>query len=104
MKLCFSVYVLYSICKRDRSGKIRKMTRIIVETKRFVSECWANVFSEVRGTVVYLDRSAAECLHWCTGGKGYLALKDAGAVAVHELGMYHFRVRKRESRRVIKVG
>ncbi|XP_053988357.1 sec1 family domain-containing protein 2-like isoform X1 [Hylaeus volcanicus] len=67
------------------------MTDILYETRKFISDCWANIFAEVCGTVVYIDNCAAECLHWYTAGKGYLALKDAGAIAVHELGMYHFR-------------
>ncbi|KAF3427320.1 hypothetical protein E2986_00335 [Frieseomelitta varia] len=67
------------------------MTDIILEIKKLVSECWTNIFAEVCNAVVYIDHCAIECLHWHTAGKGYLALKDAGAVAVYEFGMYHFR-------------
>nr|XP_012152239.1 PREDICTED: sec1 family domain-containing protein 2-like isoform X2 [Megachile rotundata] len=67
------------------------MTDIILETKNFISECWANIFAQVYDTVVYIDHAAIECLHWYTSGKGYLALKDAGAVAVYEFGMYQFQ-------------
>ena len=68
------------------------MTDIILEIKKLVSECWTNIFQEVCNAVVYIDHCAIECLHWHTAGKGYLALKDAGAIAVYEFGMYHFRV------------
>ncbi|XP_076233260.1 sec1 family domain-containing protein 2 isoform X2 [Calliopsis andreniformis] len=71
--------------------KSTKMTDIVTETKNFISDCWERVFSEVCDTVVYIDQFASECLHWHTGGKGYLALRNAGAIAVHELGMYRFR-------------
>lgn len=67
------------------------MTDIISEIQKLVSECWTNIFAEVCNAVVYIDHCAIECLHWHTAGKGYLALKDAGAVAVYEFGMYHFR-------------
>ncbi|XP_076674897.1 sec1 family domain-containing protein 2 isoform X2 [Andrena cerasifolii] len=67
------------------------MSDIVFEMRRFISECWANVLCQVGGTVVYIDHYAAECLHWYTNGKGFLVLKDAGAIAVHELDMYHFR-------------
>ncbi|KAK1119372.1 hypothetical protein K0M31_013206 [Melipona bicolor] len=67
------------------------MTDIILEIQKLVSECWTNIFAEVCNAVVYIDHCAIECLHWHTAGKGYLALKDAGAVAVYEFGMYHFR-------------
>lgn len=70
----------------------RTMTEIILEIKKLISEYWKNIFAEVCDAVVYVDHCAIECLHWYTGGKGYLALKDAGAVAVYEFGMYHFRV------------
>ncbi|XP_043254412.1 sec1 family domain-containing protein 2-like [Colletes gigas] len=80
------------------------MTDILFETRKFISECWESIFAEVRGTVVYIDHCAAECLHWYTAGKGYLALKDAGAIAVHELGMYHFRyVEVRETKKAVIV-
>lgn len=68
------------------------MTDIIFEIKNFISECWANIFAEVYDTAVYMDHSAIECLHWYTAGKGYLTLKNAGAVAVYEFGMYQFQV------------
>ncbi|XP_068969221.1 sec1 family domain-containing protein 2-like isoform X1 [Bombus flavifrons] len=67
------------------------MTDIILEIKKLISEYWKNIFAEVCDAVVYVDHCAIECLHWYTAGKGYLALKDAGAVAVYEFGMYHFR-------------
>ncbi|KOX67720.1 Sec1 family domain-containing protein 2 [Melipona quadrifasciata] len=67
------------------------MTDVILEIQKLVSECWTNIFAEVCDAVVYIDHCAIECLHWHTAGKGYLALKDAGAVAVYEFGMYHFR-------------
>ncbi|XP_015435849.1 PREDICTED: sec1 family domain-containing protein 2-like isoform X2 [Dufourea novaeangliae] len=66
------------------------MTNLILEMKKFNSECWANIFTEVHGAVVYIDQYATECLHWYTAGKGYTALRNVGAIAVHELGMYHF--------------
>lgn len=68
------------------------MTDIILEIKKFISESWTNIFMEVCNAVVYIDHCAIECLHWYTAGKSYLTLKDAGAVAVYEIGMYHFRV------------
>ncbi|XP_029050219.1 sec1 family domain-containing protein 2-like [Osmia bicornis bicornis] len=67
------------------------MTDITFEVENFISECWANIFAEVYDTVVYMDHSAIECLHWYTAGKGYLTLKNAGAVAVYEFGMYQFQ-------------
>lgn len=81
--------------ERVHVRKAGKMSDIVFEMRRFISECWANVLSQVGGTVVYIDHYAAECLHWYTNGKGFLVLKDAGAIAVHELDMYHFRVGKR---------
>lgn len=68
------------------------MTDIILEIKKFISESWTNIFMEVCNAIVYIDHCAIECLHWYTAGKSYLTLKDAGAVAVYEIGMYHFRV------------
>lgn len=68
------------------------MTDIILEIRKFIAECWANIFTEVCNSVVYIDHCAIECLHWYTAGKGYVTLKDAGAIAVYEFGMYHFRV------------
>lgn len=70
----------------------KKMTDIILEIKKFISESWTNIFMEVCNAVVYIDHCAIECLHWYTAGKSYLTLKDAGAAAVYEIGMYHFRV------------
>ncbi|XP_076654308.1 sec1 family domain-containing protein 2 [Halictus rubicundus] len=67
------------------------MTNIIFEMNKYNSECWETIFAEVRDAVVYIDRYATECLHWFAAGKGYMALKNAGAIAVHQLGMYHFR-------------
>ncbi|KOC65885.1 Sec1 family domain-containing protein 2 [Habropoda laboriosa] len=67
------------------------MTDIIVEIKKFISECWTSIFTNVCDAVVYIDHCAIECLHWYTAGEGYLALKNAGAVAVYEFGMYHFQ-------------
>ncbi|XP_016921753.2 sec1 family domain-containing protein 2 isoform X2 [Apis cerana] len=67
------------------------MTDIILEIKKFISESWTNIFMEVCNAIVYIDHCAIECLHWYTAGKSYLTLKDAGAVAVYEIGMYHFR-------------
>lgn len=79
------------------------MTDILYEMKKFISECWENIFAEVCGTVVYIDHNASECLHWHTAGRGYLTLKDAGAIAIHELGMYHFRVGTHNSYVIIDV-
>ncbi|XP_076161243.1 sec1 family domain-containing protein 2 isoform X2 [Ptiloglossa arizonensis] len=60
--------------------------------------------SQVCGTVVYIDHNASECLHWHTAGRGYLTLKDAGAIAIHELGMYHFRyVEVKETKKAVIV-
>ncbi|KAG6798182.1 sec1 family domain-containing protein 2 isoform X1 [Apis mellifera caucasica] len=67
------------------------MTDIILEIKKFISESWTNIFMEVCNAVVYIDHCAIECLHWYTAGKSYLTLKDAGAAAVYEIGMYHFQ-------------
>ncbi|XP_017757296.1 PREDICTED: sec1 family domain-containing protein 2-like isoform X2 [Eufriesea mexicana] len=67
------------------------MTDIILEIRKFIAECWTNIFAEVCNSVVYIDHCAIECLHWYTAGKGYVTLKDAGAIAVYEFGMYHFR-------------
>ncbi|XP_076377338.1 sec1 family domain-containing protein 2 isoform X2 [Megalopta genalis] len=74
-----------------KAGREKKMTNIIFEMKKYNSKCWEAIFTEVRDAVVYIDQYATECLHWYAGGKGYMALKNAGAIAVHELGMYHFR-------------
>ena len=59
----------------------------------FVSACWDDVFEKAQGAAVYIDHAASECLHWYKGDKAYLALKDAGAVSIHELAMYNFQVR-----------
>lgn len=67
------------------------MTDITLKINKYISDCWANIFAEVCNAAVYIDYCAIECLHWYTAGKGYLALKDAGALAVYEFGMHHFR-------------
>lgn len=68
------------------------MADIVSKIKKYISECWTNILIDARDAVVYIDHRAIECLHWYTAGKGYLTLKDAGAVAVYEFGMYHFQV------------
>ena len=62
------------------------------DVQEFVEVCWKEVLSMVNDAAVYIDHSAAECLHWYTGDSSYLALKDAGAVSVHELALYNFNV------------
>lgn len=56
-----------------------------------IDSSWRTVLAEVENAAVYIDHAAAESLHWYAAGKGYLVLKDAGAVAVQELAMYNFR-------------
>lgn len=58
----------------------------------FESVCWKEVLSMVNEAAVYIDHPAAECLHWYTGDEGYISLKDAGAISVHELALYNFHV------------
>ena len=60
--------------------------------QNFAHACWKDVFSEVRGAAVYIDHAAAECLHWYTGDRAYLTLKNEGAILVHELSMFNFKV------------
>ncbi|CAK9821674.1 Sec1 family domain-containing protein 2 [Anthophora retusa] len=80
------------------------MTDIIVEINKFISECWTSIFTEVYDAVVYIDHCAIECLHWYTASKGYLTLKNAGAVAVYEFGMYHFRyVQVKHSKKAVVI-
>ncbi|XP_043276371.1 sec1 family domain-containing protein 2-like [Venturia canescens] len=57
----------------------------------FIHTCWTDVFEKVQGAAVYIDHAASECLHWYTGDKAYLSLKNAGAESVHELAMYNFQ-------------
>ncbi|XP_058791912.1 sec1 family domain-containing protein 2-like [Phymastichus coffea] len=60
------------------------------EMKEFADFCWKEVLSMINDAAVYIDHAAAECLHWHTGDKAYLTLKDAGALSVHELSLYNF--------------
>ncbi|KAL7288577.1 hypothetical protein TKK_0017316 [Trichogramma kaykai] len=60
------------------------------EIKEFAQACWKEVLDLADGAAVYIDHPATECLHWHTGDKAYLTLKDAGAVSVHELALYNF--------------
>jgi hypothetical protein len=62
------------------------------EIQEFVDICWKVVLSMVNDTAVYIDHAATECLHWYTGDKAYITLKDAGAISVHELALYNFHV------------
>ena len=60
----------------------------------FADTCWKDVFLEIRDAAVYIDHAAAECLHWYTGDKAYLTLKNAGTVSVHELSLFNLQVGK----------
>ncbi|XP_015586357.1 sec1 family domain-containing protein 2 [Cephus cinctus] len=60
------------------------------QLQAFANTCWKDIFFQIRDAAVYIDHSAAECLHWYQGDKGFLLLKEAGAVSVHELAMYNF--------------
>ncbi|XP_014213803.1 sec1 family domain-containing protein 2-like [Copidosoma floridanum] len=56
----------------------------------FAGVCWKEVLSLVNNAAVYIDHAASECLHWYTGDRAYLTLKDAGACSIHELSLYNF--------------
>lgn len=60
----------------------------------FAHACWKDVFLEIRDAAVYIDHAAAECLHWYTGDKAHLSLKNAGAISVHELSLFNLQVVK----------
>lgn len=62
------------------------------QVQDFVNVCWKEVLSMVNDAAVYIDHAASECLHWYTGDKAYLTLKNAGAFSVHELALYNFHV------------
>ncbi|XP_011498041.1 PREDICTED: sec1 family domain-containing protein 2-like [Ceratosolen solmsi marchali] len=64
---------------------------MIGDLQEFVDACWKDVLSMVNETAVYIDHAAAECLHWYTGDKAYITLKDAGAISVHELSVDNLR-------------
>ena len=65
---------------------------MFIDLQKFNEVCWKEVLSLVNGSAVYIDNAAAECLHWHTGDKAYLTLKNSGAYSVHELALYNFRV------------
>lgn len=62
------------------------------EIHEFAGICWKEILSMVNDAAIYIDRAAAECLHWYTGDRAYLTLKDAGAKSVHELALYNLHV------------
>ncbi|XP_043681338.1 sec1 family domain-containing protein 2-like isoform X1 [Vespula pensylvanica] len=63
----------------------------IDEVEKFTHKCWKSIFMEIHEAVVFIDSAATECLHWHTGDQGYLVLKTAGALSVHELATYNLR-------------
>ncbi|XP_046740275.1 sec1 family domain-containing protein 2-like [Diprion similis] len=58
--------------------------------KYFTDNCWKDFFQHVNNAVVYIDKSALECLHWYTGDNTIKRLQYAGVVAVRELLMHNF--------------
>ncbi|KAI4484821.1 hypothetical protein M0804_007387 [Polistes exclamans] len=60
----------------------------IDEVDKFTHKCWKSILMEVNEAIVFIDSTAAECLHWHTGDQGYIVLKAAGAFSVYELAAY----------------
>lgn len=92
-------YLICEIIRIDITEIVRKCVfyiYIIMESvdnlEKFLADIWLNIATLLRESVVYIDHAAIECLHWYTGGTGYIFLKNAGAVAVYELAMYNSNV------------
>ena len=65
---------------------------MFIDLKNFNDKTWKEILSVVNNAAVYIDHAAAECLHWHSGDKAYLTLKNSGAISVHELALYNFKV------------
>jgi hypothetical protein len=55
----------------------------------FVDFWWCEVLKKVKDAIVFIDNSAAECLHW--NKNGAQALFQAGALGVKELSPLEVR-------------
>ena len=56
-----------------------------IDLVRSAKTLWQNVFSKVNKSVVFVDDTLAECLHWCGGAS---ALIQSGALNIKQFSSF----------------